>query len=253
MARLFLVIEDEDCIALQRRHELARFGIRTYVVPSFEHALEALKSWQFDAILLTASALGPRCLELLKHLRARRAAPVLMLIDRCDEGRQIAALEAGATDVMQASVSSELVAVKLLRLLDIRLQSLGFASKILPQVGSLTIDERGSRASVDGVTLDLTPYQFQLIALLASKSGEVISRQDVVQILMGTSDLRVVDVQVSRIRKKLTRMNVNDVVLRTVRGRGYSLAANPPALECVGSRPHGRLGIVVDAAKLFRP
>jgi DNA-binding response OmpR family regulator len=215
-------------------------------------ALEALESWQFDAIVLSASALGPRCLELLKHLRAHRAVPILVLVERCNEERQIAALEAGATDVMQASASSELVAVKLSRLLDVLSESPRFASELLPHVGSLTIDERASLASVDGVALDLTPYQFQLIALLASKSGEVISRQEVVQILMGTSDIRVVDVQVSRIRKKLTGMNVNDVVLRTVRGRGYSLAMNPPRSTCRGPQPQDRLGGCVDATEFFR-
>lgn len=228
MPLLCLVIETEEPVASRRRLELARFGMRTYAVSSFASAVEALESWHFDAVVLSASALGPRCFELLKHLRAHRAVPVLVLVGRYDEQRQIVALESGATDVMRASASSELVAVKLLRLLDVRSEPSGWPAELPPQVGSLTIDERASLASVDGVSLDLTPYQFQLVALLASRSGEVVSRQDVIQILMGTSDIRVVDVQVSRIRKKLKRLNVDDVVLRTVRGRGYSLATSRP-------------------------
>lgn len=228
MPLLCLVIEDEERIASRRRRELARLGVRSYVVPSFVRALEALGSWHFDAIVLSASTLGPRCLDLLKELRANRTAPVLVLVEGWDEPGQIATLESGATDVMSASASSELVAVKLLRLLDVRPQAPRVASGPPPDLGSLRIDERARLASVDGVALELTPYQFQLVALLASKSGEVVSRQEVVQFLMGTSDIRVVDVQVSRIRKKLKDMNVNDVVLRTVRGRGYSLAMSRP-------------------------
>ena len=228
MALLCLLIEAEERVVSLRRREFARFGMRAYVAPSFTRALEALDSWHFNAIVLNASTLGPRCLELLRLLRTYRRVPVLVLIDQWDEQTQIATLDSGATDVMHASTSSELVAVKLLRLLDVRSEPSSFATDSPPHVGSLTIDERAMLASVDGVALDLTPYQFQLVALLASKSGEVVSRREVVQILMGTSDVRVVDTQVSRIRKKLKDMNVNDVVVRTVRGQGYSLATNRP-------------------------
>jgi DNA-binding response OmpR family regulator len=231
MALLCLIIDDNARVASQRRGELARIGMRTYVVPSFVRSIEALESWQFDAIVLNASALGPRCVAFLKHLRTHRGAPVLVLLDQYDERLQIAMLESGATDVMQASASSELIALKLLRLLAVRTESTGIGSILPPHFGSLAIDERSGVVSVDGATLDLTPYQFQLVALLASKSGEVVTRQEVIQILMGTSDIRVVDVQISRIRKKFKDMNVSDVVLRTIRGRGYSLTMNSVRTE----------------------
>ena len=229
MALLVLVIEDEERIAFQRREELARVGIRSYVVPSFIRAVEALQSWTFDALVVNASALGARGLDLLAHLRGHHASSMLVLVDGCDERQQIAALASGATDVMDACASSELVAAKLSRLLEARPQTARPAPSPARTVGSLALDERAGLASVDSMTLELTPYQFRLISLLASRTGEVVSREEVVQILMGTSDIRVVDVQVSRIRKKLKGMNVDDVALRTVRGRGYSLVANPRA------------------------
>jgi DNA-binding response OmpR family regulator len=226
MDSLFLIIESDERVALQRRHEFARLGIRCYHVPSLPHAMQALASWAFDAVLMRAPALEERCMGALKRLRARSEAPILLLVDPADERREIEALECGATDVLASSASCELVALKLRRLLELRGRPARAAAVPAQTVGSLALDERSGLASVDGSTLDLTPHQFQLMAALASKSGEVVSRLELRNILAGASDVRVVDVHVSRIRKKLKGMNADDVVLRTVRGRGYSLMAN---------------------------
>ncbi len=226
MALLFLIIDDEESAASRRRLEFARFGIRSYIVPSLVQAEEALASWSFDAVVLRAPSLVPQCFATLKWLRSRGESPVLLLVDRDDAAHQIEALEAGATDVMSSQAPADLVAVKLLRLLEVR-SRLSHPQARPQTVGSLALDQRTGFASVDGMTLELTPDQFQLVSLLAAKSGEVVSREEVRDILMRTSDIRVVDVQVSRIRKKLKGMNVNDIVLRTIRGRGYSLMARP--------------------------
>lgn len=237
MPLLFLVVDDEECAAAQRRHELARFGIRTYVARSFLRATEALASWAFDAVVLRAATLEPRCLALLRTLRSCGASPVLVLVDQCDEAHQIEAIASGAMDVMASSASSELIVAKLLRLLELGARSPRPEAEPPCNVGSLALDPHTGTASVDGIALDLTPYQFQLVSLLASKPGGVVSREEARDILMGTSDVRVVDVQVSRIRKKLKGVNADDVVLRTIRGRGYSLMASPPRRGAAGAHP----------------
>ncbi len=233
MARLILIIDGDAHEAARWREAFARFGLRSYVVPSPACAASALASWAFDAVVLRTPTLDAPCLAALERLRACGASPVLLLADRGDEAREIAALACGALDVLPSSASSELVAAKLVRLLDARAEPPRPSTARPRTVGSLAIDERAGLASVDGLALDLTPYQFQLVSLLASKPGEVVSREEVRDILMGASDIRVVDVQVSRIRKKLKGLNADDIVLRTVRGRGYSLAA-----RAVRARPH---------------
>lgn len=227
MAHLFLIIDDDERAAAQRRLAFARFGIRSYVVASSACAAAALASWTFDAVVLRIPAIDPARLAQLRSLRAGAESPVLLLVDRQDEARQIEALESGAVDVIASSASSELVAVKLLRLLEMRTPAPARPATPAQTVGSLAIDQRTGLASVDGMALELTPYQFKLVSLLASRPGEIVSREEARDILMGASGIRVVDVQVSRIRKKLKELNADDVVLRTVRGRGYSLMTGP--------------------------
>ena len=229
MTHLCLIVESDPHIAIQRRRDFPRFGIRPYMVESFESARDVLRNWHFDGVVVNAAAFGPSCCELLPRLRPLSPVPVLLLMDAGDEEHLIALLEAGATDVIRGPASTQLIAAKLRRLQQVRPVSGGEVDTV--RIGPLLIDKRAFRVFADGSPLDLTPYQYDLLALLASRPGEAVSRDEIVQLLMGGSDTRVVDVHVSRIRKKLTDLNVHDVTLRTVRGRGYSLTLASPRFE----------------------
>jgi DNA-binding response OmpR family regulator len=97
------------------------------------------------------------------------------------------------------------------------------------RVGSLLISRAEQRAEIDGQPLTLTTCEFSLLAALADCAGQVLGRERLIEIVMGSADLafeRAIDVQVSRLRRKLRDNPRKPRILKTVRGVGYMLVAS---------------------------
>jgi DNA-binding response OmpR family regulator len=95
-------------------------------------------------------------------------------------------------------------------------------------VGRLALDPGARQATVDGVEIVLTGYEFSLLYALASRAGRVLSREQLIELAGGSAEDafdRSVDVHVSRLRQKLGDDPKNPRMLKTVRGSGYMLAS----------------------------
>lgn len=231
MTHLCLFVESEPRAAMRRRRELPAFGVRPYMVDSIEVARQVLRNWRFDGIVVNTTALGLADLSLLSRLHPQQPTPLLLLSEQCDEAHQIVALESGATDLISSTASTRLIATKLRRLLEVTVRPGVSASGRVLRFGPLALDLQAFRATVNGESMELTPYQFDLLALLASRPGDAISREEIVQLLRGGSDSRVVDVHISRLRKRLEQMKATRLGIRTVRSRGYALTRDESSME----------------------
>jgi DNA-binding response OmpR family regulator len=97
-------------------------------------------------------------------------------------------------------------------------------------VGAVAVDAASRRATLDGRELFLTGYEFDLLRALASQAGRVVSRERLMELARGSSEEafdRSVDGHVSRLRQKLGDDPRHPRLLKTVRGVGYVLAAEP--------------------------
>ena len=93
----------------------------------------------------------------------------------------------------------------------------------------MLISRGGQKAEIDGEPLTLTTCEFSLLAALADCAGQVLSRERLMEVVMGRADLafeRAIDVQVSRLRRKLRDSPRKPRILKTVRGVGYMLVAS---------------------------
>ena len=99
------------------------------------------------------------------------------------------------------------------------------------RVGSLTLSPQERRAEIGGRPLSLTTCEFALLAALAERAGQVLSREQLMEIAKGSAELafeRSIDVQVSRLRAKLQDDSRKPQILKTVRGAGYVLVPGNP-------------------------
>ena len=165
-----------------------------------------------------------------RAIRAESSVPILMLTARSHEMDIVRAIELCADDyvVKPFSISELVVRVRsLLRRRDLERADADRARNGAGDAGGVTLDTRSREASVDGRPVELTRTEFDLLALLASRPGELFTRDELMRHLWRTDvpvDSRACDFHVRGIRRKIEIDPLHPARLVTVRGKGYRLA-----------------------------
>jgi two-component system, OmpR family, response regulator PrrA len=219
-----LVVEDDEDIAqaLQRSLRMEGYDVRT--AADGRAALEQGHAFAPDLVILDLGLPKLDGVEVARELRADDDVPILILTARDALESRVEGLDAGADDyLVKPFVLAELVArVKaLLR----RRGAVASTSSETITVGSLEVDIPGRRARVNGVDVDLTKREFDLLAVLAEHKTAVLSRAQLLELVWGydfAADTNVVDVFIGYLRRKL-EANGGPRLLHTVRGVGFVL------------------------------
>jgi two-component system response regulator RegX3 len=190
-----------------------------------ETALNRARSDSFDAVILDVVLPGRPGTDVCRELRAESSVPILMLTARTTELDRVVGLELGADDYVPKPFSvAELVArvraILRRRELDRSLRS------DLRRVGGLELDFRRHEVRVDGRTVELTPMEFRLLAVLADEPERAFGRRELVRQLWESDyvgDERACDAHVVNLRRKIERDPAEPERLVTVRGVGYKL------------------------------
>ena len=215
MANILLGDDDEELTQLLQEY-LHNHGIQSDCVHDGEAVIERLKSAMHDSApydLLVLDIMMPKIdgLSVLRQLPAISDIPVIMLTAKGEEIDRIIGLELGADDYITKPFSEdELIAA---------------ASEHLPLPESrLHLDQNQRLCQIDGVELQVTGTEFDLLVALLKQKGEVVSKawlsQHVLQRELQPFD-RSLDVHVSRLRKKLQPFH--DEPIKAIRGKGYQL------------------------------
>ncbi len=163
--------------------------------------------------------------ELLRMIRAVSPVPVMVITARGADEVVVRTLDAGADDYLVKPFS---VAQLLARVRAILRRGNSADEKDRVVVGGLTIDISARDAQLDGVALDLSPKEFDLLRSLAERQGEVVTKRELLAEVWrepyGGSD-RTVDVHISWLRKKLGETASEPRYIRTVHGVGIKLVA----------------------------
>ena len=223
MSRAIAVVEDDESIREMLRYYFQSVG---YTVRAYEsgEALFAGEPGQPSPILYILDIMLPGMdgLEILRRLREDRETsdiPVIMLTARTAEMDRVAGLESGADDyVVKPFGIMELQArVKAL----LRRTGRNKTEEVII-CGDLEIDPAAREVRKAGVPVELTYKEFELLKLLASRRGMVLSRDDILQAVWDynfAGETRTVDMHVKTLRQKL-----GEGYIQTVRGVGYKMA-----------------------------
>jgi two-component system, OmpR family, copper resistance phosphate regulon response regulator CusR len=217
-----LVVEDERKTAGFLRKGLTEKGFSVDVVSDGEEGLRRARDDQYDLLLLDVMLPQRDGWSILSELRGEgRQTPVLFLTARDAIPSRVKGLELGADDyLVKPFAFSELLA-RIRSILRRRL--VGQAQAI--RIADLEIDLVAHKAVRAGQRLDLTPKEFLLLALLARRTGEVLSRRVIAEQVWDMNyegETNVVDVHMRRLRSKVDDP-FESKLIHTVRGAGYVL------------------------------
>ena len=209
-----LLVEDEDAIAEPLAEGLRREGFEVERVATGADALEAAEP---DLVLLDVGLPDTDGFTLCRELRGRSEVPIIMVTAKGEEVDRVVGLEVGADDyIVKPFGFRELIA---------RIRAVTRRHRAAPpagplELGPLAVDTRSRRVTLDGREVVLTPKEFDLLALLTSDPGAVVSRARILEEVWQTTwfgSSKTVDVHIAALRRKLG----DPAWIETVRGVGF--------------------------------
>jgi DNA-binding response OmpR family regulator len=220
-----LVVDDEASIVDLVRGYLEREGMDVISADDGPTALEFIREWAPDVVVLDVMLPGIDGFEVLRRTRTMTDAYVIMLTARAEEIDRIVGLSVGADDYLVKPFSPRELAARVHALL--RRPRLGAAPNAEAwRAGDLVVDPRRRSVRLRGARVPLTVIEFDLLATLFREPGVVHTRQQLLDRVWGVDyvgDEHVVDVHLGNLRRKLGDDASRPVYVETVRGVGYRL------------------------------
>jgi two-component system OmpR family response regulator len=223
-----LVVDDDREIRSLVAHLLRKHGFRVTDAADGREMMEALDGGRFDLVVLDLMMPGEDGLTLCRRVRTTSSLPIIMLTAMGEDTDRIVGLEMGADDYLPKPFNPrELLA----RIRAVLRRTGGEAPEMQEENGgirvfegwSLDLAKRELRAP-DGTLVPLTAGEYDLLAVIVERPGRVLSRDQLLDLTRGRDAVpfdRSVDVQISRLRRKLEPDPKEPQIIKTVRGGGY--------------------------------
>lgn len=223
-----LIVDDDERIRTLLKRFLIQHGFLVTAARDAAHARRILSGLDFDMIILDVMMPGEDGLSLCRDLRARQHTPILLLTAKGETDNRIEGFEAGADDYLPKPFEPKELLLRINAILR-RMPDTPAEDK-LPKIlnlGPIRYDmERGELWQGDAL-VRLTATEMQLMKIFSAVPGTALSRAKLVEELgrdRGQAQERAVDVQITRLRRKIESDPKQPQYLHTVRGEGYMLA-----------------------------
>jgi two-component system alkaline phosphatase synthesis response regulator PhoP len=220
-----LIVEDDREIAQLVRDYLERAGYDTSVAGDGDEALLAARNGNPDLIVLDLGLPKRDGLDVIREIRRTARTPLVILTARGEETDRIVGLELGADDYIVKPFSPREVVARVRAVLR-RVGAPEDDAQVLRR-GAMEIDVPRMRVSVDGRPVELTATEFQLLATMARRPGQVFTRGQLLDAVRGDAFEgyeRAIDAHIKNIRRKLETDSARPVFIQTVYGVGYRFA-----------------------------
>lgn len=218
-----LVVDDDTRLRSLLQRFLRENDFYVSVAKDASAAREKLENYKFDLLIVDIMMPGETGLEFLSKLRAEDNVPVILLTAMGETSDRITGLENGADDYLSKPFEPKELLLRIKNILKRAPQEKDHGVEAL-NLG-LCFYDMGKKELVSrqGQVIHITPVEQSLLNVLGQKSGQVFSRERLAEILGAGQSPRSIDVQITRLRKKIEKDSKNPRYLQTVRGRGYML------------------------------
>jgi two-component system response regulator BaeR len=223
-----LIVEDEEKLAKLLIDYLHKDSFATHWLDHGDKVIERVRAHPPALIVLDLMLPGTDGLTLCRELRSFCSIPIIMVTARVEEIDRLLGLELGADDYVCKPFSPREVIARIRAVLRRSMTTVEPDAATEPKNGpakGLNIDEDRFEATLDGQRLELTPVEFRILALLASKPGNVYSRNQLMDRIYTDGRVvsdRTVDSHIKNLRHKLDDAGHGDLI-RSVYGVGYKL------------------------------
>ncbi|EEX10879.1 cell cycle transcriptional regulator CtrA [Ruegeria lacuscaerulensis ITI-1157] len=218
-----LLVEDDPTTSKSIELMLTHANLNVYATDLGEEGIDLAKLYDYDLILLDLNLPDMNGHEVLRQLRiARVETPILILSGADDTESKIKGFGFGADDYLTKPFHrEELVA----RIHAIIRRSKGHSQSII-RTGRIAVNLDAKTVEVDGKSVHLTGKEYQMLELLSLRKGTTLTKEMFLNHLYGGMDepeLKIIDVFICKLRKKLSNATGGENYIETVWGRGYVL------------------------------
>lgn len=216
-----LVIDDDDRLRELLRKYLSENGFLVATAPDTQDARVKLEGLTFDLIVLDLMMPGENGFDFARSLRQKSTVPVLMLTAMGEAEERIRGLECGADDYLTKPFEPRELVLRINSILR-RVPNVAPAPETI-RMGEVTFDRAHGVLARAGKRVHLTSLEQALLSIFAEAPGVVFGREELIAHTAADAGGRAVDVQVTRLRRKIEDDPRAPRYLQTVRGRGYVL------------------------------
>ncbi|MGY9002973.1 MAG: response regulator [Rhodospirillales bacterium] len=216
-----LAVDDDDRLRELLKKFLSENGFRVSVARDAADARTKLAALEFDLMVLDLMMPGESGLDLAADIRKTNPIPILMLTAMAESEDRISGLEKGADDYLTKPFEPRELLLRINNIL--RRQPGLIESQIDIQMGDVLFDQNHDTLSRNGELIRLTSIEASLLKVLAEQPNNILSREELIERTGAAGGGRAVDVQVTRLRRKIEQDPRLPRYLQTVRGKGYVL------------------------------
>ncbi len=216
-----LVVDDDTRLRGLLRRYLSENGFRVTTAADAAEARAGLAGFAFDLVVLDVMMPGESGLDLTRDLRREGRMPVLLLTAMAEPEDRVNGLEQGADDYLSKPFEPRELVLRIRNLLQRRPAADAPSHEV--RFGGCRFDLARNELFRGGEAVHLTMAEAGLLASLAQRAGEAVSREELSLSAQFSGNMRNVDVQMTRLRRKIERDPRFPRYLQTVRGTGYVL------------------------------
>ncbi len=218
-----LAVDDDTRLRSLLTRFLRESGFMVSAAKDADEARELLKQYKFDLLIVDIMMPKESGLEFLTKLRAEDNVPVILLTAMSESVDRINGLECGADDYLPKPFEPRELVLRIQNILK-RAPQESEKNKSKLNLGLCCYDlDKKELTNKHGQIIHITPVEQSMLSILGQKSGQTFSRERLADLLGAGQSPRSIDVQITRLRKKIEKDSKNPRYLQTVRGKGYML------------------------------
>tara|TARA_A100001015_G_scaffold140994_1_gene156499 strand:+ start:459 stop:1139 length:681 start_codon:yes stop_codon:yes gene_type:complete len=224
MKKNILIVDDDKRLRELLRDYLTEKNLEIYLSEDYDEAKDILSIAIFDLIILDRMMPNGDGIKLIDHIKHFSNTPVVMLTAMGDDKDKIDGLKIGADDYLSKPFEPEELFLRIKNLLDLfeNLKN----KKIKISFGEFTFDTSNFKLQKNDRLIYLTEGENNLLVKLINKRNDIVLREELADQEFDETELRKVDVQVTRLRQKIETNAKQPEFIKTVRGKGYKLICN---------------------------
>ena len=221
MNKTILLVDDDQRLRELLKDYLNEKNFKVYTSQDFSEAKEILDFFLFDLIILDRMMPSGDGIDLIKYIKKESNIPVIMLTAMGENNSKIHGLKIGADDYVAKPFEPEELYLRIINLL--KLYENINQEELRIGFGEYVFDIKTNSLKINDKELYLTEGENRLLLKLINKRNSILSREELADREFNESELRKVDVGITRLRQKIEKKPKQSQFIKTIRGKGYML------------------------------
>lgn len=221
MNKTILLVDDDQRLRELLKDYLSEKNFKVYTSQDFSEAKEILDFFLFDLIILDRMMPSGDGIDLIKYIKKESNIPVIMLTAMGENNSKIHGLKIGADDYVAKPFEPEELYLRIINLL--KLYENINQEELRIGFGEYVFDIKTNSLKINDKELYLTEGENRLLLKLINKRNSILSREELADREFNESELRKVDVGITRLRQKIEKKPKQSQFIKTIRGKGYML------------------------------